>query len=176
MTAERWRPVPGWEGLYEVSDQGRVRSMARKVWQTGRWGTRFQRRVTGRILKPGIVRGYERVVLQDDGSTENVAVHRLVLLAFVGPCPEGMEACHANDDRRDNRLANLRWDTKSANCLDRTRNGGSPNALKTHCPQGHPYIPENVYMSQGQRKCRTCHIRRCVERKRRIRAARKVAA
>jgi hypothetical protein len=50
-------------------------------------------------------------------------VHRLVLEAFVGPCPAGMEACHNNGVRTDNRLENLRWDTRSANCRDRIRHG-----------------------------------------------------
>lgn len=173
---EQWKPIPGWEGYYEVSDRGRVLSVSREVWQIGRWGKGFWRTTKPRILRPGIMRGYERVSLQRNKHVEQVAVHRLVLLAFAGPCPEGMEACHANDERRDNRLGNLRWDTKRANCADRTRNGGSPNANKTHCPQGHPYSPENTYRNGGSRKCRKCHIRRSVERKQRIRAARKAAA
>lgn len=52
-----------------------------------------------------------------------VLVHRLILEAFVGSCPEGMEACHWNDDPTDNRLENLRWDTHRANGADMVRNG-----------------------------------------------------
>lgn len=169
--SETWKPIPGWEGAYEVSDQGRVRSLPRAV-RHYRGGAS---RRGGRILRPGVVRDYERVVLQRDGRTKNVAVHRLVLTAFIGPCPPGMEACHGDGNRRNNRLSNLRWDTKAANCRDRTTHGGSPNARKTHCPQGHPYTPENTYMSAGSRKCRVCHIRRSVEGKRRRRQARKEA-
>lgn len=170
--SEMWRPVPGWQTSYEVSNLGRVRSVARKT--KSRPGV--LRKVPPLVLKPAIVRGYERVVLQRDKQKVNAAVHRLVLEAFVGPCPDGMEACHADDDRRHNALDNLRWDTKAANCQDRTRNGGSPNALKTHCPQGHPYTPENTYRDAGSRKCRTCKIRRATEWKRAKRVAEKESA
>jgi len=78
-----------------------------------------------RILRPGKATqvGYLLVVLCRDGKTFNRLVHRLVLLAFVGPCPEGMECCHNNGNPADNRLENLRWDTKSANQKDRILHG-----------------------------------------------------
>lgn len=71
--------------------------------------------------------GYLEVrLIKDDGTgVIRITIHRLVLLAFVGPCPEGMQGCHRNDDRRDNRLENLRWDTDSANKTDRVLNGRS---------------------------------------------------
>ena len=53
-------------------------------------------------------------------------VHRLILETFVGPCPPGMEACHGNGIRTDNRLENLRWDTRKANCADAVRHGTCP--------------------------------------------------
>lgn len=165
---EQWKPIPGWGDLYEVSDHGRVRSLPRRVPHYK--GGTAQRKA--RLLRPGVISGYERVVLQRDRYIENAAVHRLVLTAFVGPCPPGMEACHGDADRRNNHLSNLRWDTKSANCKERTLQGGSPNAKKTHCPQGHPYTPENTRMDGGSRKCRECANRRNVEAKRRRRAAR----
>src|SRR5262245_50618733 len=69
--------------------------------------------------------GYRNVSLRNAaGQLEpGTKVHRLVLLAFVGPCPGGMECCHANDDRQDNRLSNLRWDTRGNNISDAIRNG-----------------------------------------------------
>lgn len=175
--SEQWRPVPGWEGYYEVSNQGRVLSVGRKVWQGGsRWGRGFWRVTKPRILKPGIYRGYERVSLQRDKRVHQESVHRLVLLAFVGPPPAGTEGCHNDGNKTNNTLANLRWDTSSANHLDRTRHGRNHNSLKTHCPQGHPYSPENTRMDGGSRKCKTCRSRRAVARKRRLRAERKASA
>ena len=66
--------------------------------------------------------GYRRVTLHC-GNRKRVSryVHRLVLLAFVGPCPEGKEACHNDGNQRNNRLDNLRWDTPKANAADRIR-------------------------------------------------------
>ena len=63
-------------------------------------------------------------------------IHRLVLEAFVGPCPEGMETCHNNGVRTDNRLENLRWDTSSANNDDIVKHGRHWLASRSHCPRG----------------------------------------
>jgi hypothetical protein len=61
---------------------------------------------------------------------KSVLVHRLVLLVFVGPCPDGMECCHWDDDRSNNRLSNLRWDTRKANRSDGIRNGKQPRGVR----------------------------------------------
>lgn len=164
---ETWKPVPTWESLYEVSDLGRVRVLDRTV--NSRWGSR--RVVPGRVLRPEVThQNRERVTLHDGDRNERFSVHRLVLAAFVGPCPDGMEACHDDDNPRNNRLSNLRWDTKSANHRDKVRNGRNPNSNKTHCPQGHPYSPENtMYSKRGGRKCRTCqraYVRRAAAKRR----------
>ena len=84
-----------------------------------------------------------------------------VLEAFVGPCPPGLEACHGNDVADDNRLENLRWDTRTENQLDRVRNGIHPGANKTHCKRGHEYTPENTMIQRKAngntgRVCREC--------------------
>lgn len=72
----------------------------------------------------------------DDGRLHSVHVHRLVLMAFVGPCPEGMEGCHNDGDASNNNLANLRWDTRQANFDDLKKHGkkkgeNHPNAIMT---------------------------------------------
>lgn len=141
--SERWKPVVGYEGLYEVSDHGRVRSGKLKGRTLKLWAN------TG---------GHLRVPLYRDGQMSMRYIHRLVLEAFRGSCPPGHEACHYDDDPSNNRLENLRWDTRSSNELDKVRNGNHNNAKKTHCPQGHEYTPENTYRrSNGARMCRTCH-------------------
>lgn len=140
--AEEWKPVVGFEGRYEVSDQGRIRNAK-----------------TGRIRKlMRHPRGYLFLNLQHPTTPRNYAkVHHIVLEAFVGPRPEGMECCHANDIPDDNRLENLRWGTKSSNMQDQVRNGRNHRANKTHCPQGHEYTPENTrVLANGGRRCRTC--------------------
>lgn len=83
-------------------------------------------------------------------------VHLLVLEAFVGPCPPGLEGCHTNGDGLDNKLTNLRWDTHAANMQDRLRHGRNPSANATECPKRHEYTPENTRIYRGKRHCRAC--------------------
>src|SRR5699024_6464865 len=84
-------------------------------------------------------------------------VHRLVLEAFVGPCPDGMEACHWDDDKTNNHVSNLRWATQSDNMHDRVRNGRHQLASLPHCKRGHEFNEANTYIStSGYRSCRAC--------------------
>lgn len=120
------------------------------------------RSLGGHVLKQRLVSGYPMVKLSKDNAAWHIHVHRLVLAAFRGPCPDGLVACHNNDVRTDNRLENLRWDTSSANVDDSIINGKHPNTNKTHCRQGHPYTIDNTYfrtLSDGRRwrQCRECH-------------------
>lgn len=118
--AERWLPVPGYEGAYEVSDHGRIRSVDRWVEWTNRWGTYVKRQYPGRLLKPHISAddGYARQRLRKrDG---NPTIHSLVLTAFLGSRPDdGFDSLHANGINHDNRLSNLRWGTKTENNRDK---------------------------------------------------------
>lgn len=68
-------------------------------------------------------KGYLTVIVRVGGRKRTLKVHRTVLLAFVGPCPDGMEACHGPGGKLDNRLANLRWDTSASNVADRYTHG-----------------------------------------------------
>ena len=115
----KWVEIAGWEGWYEISDTGQVRSMDRRV--PDRWGTdRFYHSQTKK-LAPNPA-GYLRVKLSRPGKGENYLVHRLVLESFVGPCPDAMECRHLNDIKTDNRLENLAWGTREENCEDLVRN------------------------------------------------------
>lgn len=149
---ERWRAIPGWEGLYEVSDLGRVRSLDHQ----GR--RQFHR---GRILKELVVTrtGYRGVGLHRDGSVEQAYVHELVLRAFVGPRPEGFQTRHLNGQNTDNRLANLKYGTPVENAADKVLHGTARTRLTvaTHCKRGHPFDEENtIYPRGGGRNCREC--------------------
>jgi len=154
--SERWRPIQGFAGCYEVSDRGRIKSLTRTV----RLG-KSQKTVRERILRPIPSNGYHwSVHLSRDGKQSVRLIHQLVLEEFVGPKPEGMMGCHNNGDGYDNRLENLRWDTPSANSQDTVRHGAHHEASKTHCPKKHPYSPENTRMRGRKRVCKTCHRER----------------
>lgn len=156
--AEEWRPVLGYEGQYEVSDHGRVRSLDREIEP---YSGRGARSVKGRILKPyRSPRNYFRIGLPIPNSRKQrwIRVHVLVLSAFVGPRPPGMQGCHNDGDYCNNHLANLRWDTPSSNIRDAIRHGTHSESRKTHCKRGHPFDDVNTYIApRGGRFCRECH-------------------
>lgn len=151
QSTEKWLPVLGHEGAYEVSDHGKVRSIDRII----RHSTGHSHKVRGKLLTPWADRkGYLRVGLPN---RRRAAVHQLVLEAFVGVCPPLLVGCHANDNPVDNRAVNLRWGTRSENSRDAVRNGRNKLANKTHCIRGHEFTRENTAVaSTGQRNCKRC--------------------
>lgn len=160
---ERWLPVPGYEGSYDVSDKGRVRSVTREVSRSD--GTK--QKLSGKMLSPGNHRvdgalsGKKVVSLRRDGHAKMYYVHRLVLLAFVGQPPHGTEGCHRDDNGANNDLSNLYWGTRSENLYDMVRNRRHAFANKTHCKWGHEFVPGNTfYTARGNRQCRSCHNER----------------
>jgi hypothetical protein len=156
--SESWRPVPGFEETYSVSDLGRIRSEDRAA--VTRSGAR--RRYKGQPIRPcANPKGYLFVRMNVDGVKTIRYVSVTVLTTFVGPRPDGMEACHNNGDRSDNRLVNLRWDTSSENNLDRVRHGTHNHTRKTHCPRDHPLREPNLvakFWRKGHRVCRACYL------------------
>lgn len=125
---ERWIPVVGHESAYEVSDLGRVRSLdrveryERKDQYSGRTLT-VARQHRGRVLSPGRMSGGH---LSVSLAGRSCLVHVLVLTAFVGTCPDGCESLHGNGNPSDNRVANLRWGTRTENLIDAVKHGAKP--------------------------------------------------
>ena len=119
--AERWRDVVGYEGLYQVSDLGRVRSLDRIV-RNSRGGTWKQK---GCILQsfPGNQRGYLSVNLYRNGIQRKIYVHQLVALIFIGPIPADHVIRHGPNGILDNAISNLCYGTKSDDGLDKRRDG-----------------------------------------------------
>lgn len=121
---EQWKEIPEFPG-YEASDHGKIRSYWKQSGKIGGGGKWFLSDNPQRILKPGKARRnpYPIVILQKNHKRICMKVHRLILLAFIGPCPEGMEGCHKDGNRQNPRLDNLRWDTRAGNNIDRYRHG-----------------------------------------------------
>lgn len=139
---ERWLPVVGYEGRYQVSDQGRLRSLQR----------------SGRVMRPSQTRGRPHVNLRGHGRIVTRVVSSLVLTAFRGRRPPGMLACHTDGDAANNKLDNLRWDTVAANYADDRRNGIQRGAVgakhwrtqlnedDVRCILAEPYFPSVTVM------------------------------
>ena len=118
MLLETWVSIVGYEGLYEISDLGRVRSL------------QIRGLLGGIMTATRTNRGYYVIGLMNDGVKKQHRLHCLVLTAFVGPRPAGMQGCHGRDDKSDNTLSNLRWDTPKSNIAERQSFNGelNPNA------------------------------------------------
>lgn len=150
-TPEEWRPIPGYEDYYEASSLGRILSMGRRT-RHGIWGKPF-------ILKPQLrPKGkYLTVDLYRDGERKPRKLHLVIAEVFIGQRPLGMEVCHRNDNKMDNRAANLYHGTHTQNAQDLVRNGLHSQAAKTRCKNGHDFTPENTYLRPtGGRGCRKC--------------------
>lgn len=117
---EIWKPIEGFEGFYEVSNMGNVRSKDRIVKHNFGGDKRVEGRILSQLTTPN---GYKQVALWKDGKRKIFLVHRLVLLAFVGECPANMEVRHLNSIPTDNRLENIVYGTHSENTIDTLKLG-----------------------------------------------------
>ena len=117
MTEEIWRPVVGYEGLYEVSSLGRVRSLDRYV------KSKSYRLHKGKILSPAKdTTGYLKVVLSCNGKSKTIKVHRLVAIAFLYNPDNLPEVNHLDEDKTNNRVDNLEFCNRKYNCNYGSRN------------------------------------------------------
>lgn len=141
---EVWIDVAGYEGLYQVSNKGRVLSLTRE----------------GLILSPATSpAGYLRVSLHKQGKGKSVSIHRLVIENFVGPQPfEKAVTRHLDGNPANNSVENLKWGTQKENCADRIHHGRFDNLHLNQCKSGHEFTPDNTYInpSRGVRQCRIC--------------------
>lgn len=128
VMTEQWRSVVGWEGLYEVSDAGRVRRVGKAA-----------------VLTPALRNRYPRVTLSRGNAPSYCTVHVLVAEAFLGPRPEGLEVRHLNGHRDDARASNLAWGTRAENVADAAAHRHLQD--RSACTHGHT----------GRSRCGECH-------------------
>lgn len=122
MENEIWKDIPGYEGYYQVSNLGNVKSLSRKVYRKN-----YHFISKEKILKfRKATQNRPYVDLQKNKKVKRFYVHSLVCLAFIGERPKGYSVCHINGNNQDNRLLNLKYDTPRQNQIDVYRYG------KTH--------------------------------------------
>lgn len=144
-----WKPIVGYEDLYEVSDFGQVRRVPRSpAYPTAR-----------RILRPWMsTTGYPCVSLYRQGVKRAFKVHRLVAFAFLSGASPDLDACHNDGNRLHTNASNLRWDTRSENMRDTVRHGTQRNQFRDRdrCVNGHLFDDANTLLTSTGRQCRAC--------------------
>lgn len=153
---EIWKDIPGFNGHYQVSNLGRVKTMPRLVVRNQSNGNYTSKE---KVLRPGISRGYPVVSLTRNGKAKTYKIHCLVMLAFVGPCPSGQEVLHRDGDRKDATLEHLRYGTRRENMADArlhktmagVRNGNSKltSADIIHIIEAYAAFEENLATELG---------------------------
>lgn len=151
-----WRAIPEWEGLYEVSDDGQVRSLDRAI--LGKNGATYRKR--GQLLAlSGNNRGYWMVHLKRNRARTPMTVHKAVLNAFVGPRPHGLVARHLDGNPHNNNINNLKWGTYSENGHDAVGHGRNEKSNRESCPLDHILAEPNLTLEsirRGHRDCLAC--------------------
>lgn len=152
--AEIWKDIPGYEGSYQASTLGRIKSLSRVVVHP-----RGKTRLKGRILKSAKnSSGYLCVVLCLEGQRKPRPIHHLILETFVGLRPEGMVTRHGPKGQLNNSLENLCYGTRSENAQDRERDGTDGNKI-VYCSNGRKF--NSVAEAAKITKCAASSISNC---------------
>lgn len=138
LQAEEWRPIPGFEGLYDASNLGNIRGKERAIYYKSRWGTMCERIIPAKLKKPSRTRTSEgyvcwTVALCKEGVSTSGAVSKWVALAFLSPRPSPLHViAHWDGDPSNNRLSNLRYALPRENAADRLRHGRTCRGEEHH--------------------------------------------
>lgn len=156
LLTEQWRPAVGWPN-YQVSSFGRVRRIARtQIYRNGDRHTYATKLMTIQTESDG----RRSLILSHAGRKRPARIHNLVAAAFIGPRPAGLQVCHWDGDASNNWLANLRYDTPSANSKDQLRHGVHNNGNRALCRRrGHLLVEPNLMpasLKLGKRECLAC--------------------
>lgn len=131
--AEEWRDVVGFEGFYLVSSCGRVKTVARRAERVRRGfvdSVPVRERILAQAVHP-TGRLYVNMHANDQRA-RTYTVHRIVIEAFIGPQPDGMECLHRDGDCTNNHVTNLMWGTHAENMRDMVRHGTSARGERSH--------------------------------------------
>lgn len=153
---EQWRWVVGYEGSYQVSDHGRVRSVERVV----RHYLGGPKKLKGKVLRaaPGNQYGHLMVNFSKEGIRRTATVHSIVAEAWIGPCPAGQQVRHGPNGVIDNSVRNLCYGTPSEDHLDRRRDGTHGGVIVVRS-DGVEFI--NMHVAAEESDCMYQHIWSC---------------
>lgn len=153
--SEEWRDIKGYEGIYQVSNRGNVRSLDRKKIQMSRHGTLMEKRYHGFLLTPtGNGYGYLIIGLTKDGKRKNHYVHRLVADAFIPNHEHHDQVNHKDYNKQNNAADNLEWIAQDENVRYSRANMEKPRATAKQTSTGERYITKkgNMWRLNIQRK------------------------
>lgn len=152
MNSEVWKDITDYEGYYQVSNLGRVRSLNRII--------KNGRKYKGKIRKPiPDSKGYMSALLSKDGYRRMFRIHTLVMNTFAGPRPSNMVVCHGRNGKSDNSLSNLQYATESDNHLDQWRDGTMTYARPVKCSNGKQYPSiRHAEIDTGISNQSICHV------------------
>ena len=141
---EIWKPVEGYENLYEVSNLGRIKSLSREWKITNRRNTNNFKTIE-KILRPGYnSSGYAKIYLSKDGIAKEYYIHQLVATAFCEKQSYQTQVNHKNNRKKDNRANNLEWVSVSENLTRKCNNKG-------RYPKKILCVEENLVFENGNR-------------------------
>lgn len=133
---EKWKDIEGYEGLYMVSNMGRIMSLPRST-------------TSGKILKDHIVKGYRFTCLSKNNKRKSFQIHRLVLIAFKGLDKKRTYVNHKNFRKYDNRLSNLEWVTAKENSQHALKHGAQMGNIGERHPMA-KLTREQVLVIKGR--------------------------
>lgn len=129
---EIWKDIPNYEGYYQISSLGRVKSLERHiVYKDGRERTYPSVIISNRVGTNGM----ELCTLTKNNRKKNIEIHRMVSIVFIGDCPKGYDICHIDGNCLNNNINNLKYDTRSENRIDNYRYGGKASTGKLNIKQ-----------------------------------------
>jgi hypothetical protein len=157
---EQWRDIPGYEGYYQASSLGRIRSVDRFVRARGDG----VRKLKGQFIKAvssGNIYGYLYVALRKKGTHKNFCIHKLVALTWLGPYPPGKQVRHGPNGHLDNSVENLCYGTPTENSLDRIRDGTMYNINAKRVRRGDGVEFPSIGEAARESNCDPSNIRAC---------------
>lgn len=163
MEKEIWKNIPNYEGLYQVSNLGNIRSLDKFSFTNNRFN-KMKRKVKGRILKPYLNEktGYLQIVLSNNKKQKTWLVHRLVAQTFISNLENKPQVNHIDGDKNNNNINNLEWCTCSENIKHAFINNLSHSNFKVQCGSNHHFFGKH-HSTEAKQKMKESHYKKVAQ-------------